>query len=504
MMHNFFIEQALGDAKQLGTEYLEYFSSKNAEQIPKELRDSPPVRGGYRKKAESLFSSGRVVEGMELVLFCAYRLYIFPDVSDKIYFLSLAGSYAISIKNVNLLRYVLLNLIPLSNRGGSAPLQRLIAKGGGVANIIKQSHLKLGTRIELVMLGAHQTISGSIWGRAAVKGVHFYLSALRQVREATGENHVHLLPCKKTSPIASSSKKHDKLPILVTRAMGGIGDILMMTPGLAALKAQYPEREIHFSLAKDLHSVLLGNTDIVITDINANIRYQDDYCSWYNLTECPATRIEALTLPYVCTNRIDAYAAAMGLNPDYIPIKLPRYYITEEERKFAKQFLALHNSQNRSVVGIHLSAADSYKDYADIATVIQALAQNYLVLLFHNQLIAGYDFANVIKVDHHSLREAFALLAECAVCVGPDSAFLHASAALNIPFVAFFGPTSGKIFTKYYPLVTVIEAEESCASRPCWRNQAEPCLQTGCWQSKCLQQIIPGEIVRKLKNILSN
>ena len=37
---------------------------------------------------------------------------------------------------------------------------------------------------------------------------------------------------------------------LITRAMGGIGDLLMMTPGIHALKRKYPRKEIHLAIPK--------------------------------------------------------------------------------------------------------------------------------------------------------------------------------------------------------------------------------------------------------------
>ena len=63
------------------------------------------------------------------------------------------------------------------------------------------------------------------------------------------------------------------------------------------------------------------------------------------------------------------------------------------------------------------------------------------------------------------------------VCV--DSAFLHAAAAFDVPVVAMFGPTDGKLFTRHHRNATVISANETFACAPCWRNEDLPCGLTG-------------------------
>ena len=63
------------------------------------------------------------------------------------------------------------------------------------------------------------------------------------------------------------------------------------------------------------------------------------------------------------------------------------------------------------------------------------------------------------------------------VCV--DSAFLHAAAAFDVPVIALFGPTDGELFTRHHRQATVINANESFACAPCWRNEDLPCSLTG-------------------------
>ena len=59
-----------------------------------------------------------------------------------------------------------------------------------------------------------------------------------------------------------------------------------------------------------------------------------------------------------------------------------------------------------------------------------------------------------------------------------DSGFLHAASAFDVPVVAMFGPTDGKLFTRHHLRATVI-SNESFPCAPCWRNEDLPCQLTG-------------------------
>ena len=60
-----------------------------------------------------------------------------------------------------------------------------------------------------------------------------------------------------------------------------------------------------------------------------------------------------------------------------------------------------------------------------------------------------------------------------------DSAFLHAASAFDVPVIAMFGPTDGKLFTRHHRNATVISANKSFACAPCWRNEDLPAGSPG-------------------------
>ena len=289
--------------------------------------------------------------------------------------------------------------------------------------------------------------------------------------------------------------------ILVSRAMGGIGDILMMTPGLLALSRMRSQARIDFAVPKSFHPVLEGIEGIRLLDINADAIDIRDYDRWVNLTDCPAGRVEGRQSPNVRKNRIEIFAKAMGVSRRQLEATTgyrPFYRIRAEEETAARAFLAASNPGVLPVIGVQPYAADSYRNWPHMEQLVQELSATSLVLVFHHQEFAGFCGPNVIKVVG-PLRESVALLGQCDKLVVVDSSFLHFSAALDKPAVAIFGAISGRLRTKDYPNVTLVApSKEAFPCYPCWRHEHKPCHLTNGRESICLRSIDVGRVTDAL------
>ena len=293
--------------------------------------------------------------------------------------------------------------------------------------------------------------------------------------------------------------------ILITRAMGGIGDLLMMTPGIHALRKKYPKSEINLAIPKRYFSIFEGNDDIKLLDIEGDFFNHLKFNKWYNFTDCPAARKESLTAPKVKKSRIDIFSSALNIN--FISrinmSKKPRFFFTEEELKYSADYWKKSGLNDRIVIGIQLHSDETYRDYPLIEKLVENISKKYFVMLFDGEAINGFEYENVIKIQNLPLRKAFALAHKCDAIIAPDSSFIHFAAAFDIPTIALFGPIDGKVRTKHYPKCTYLSAKEIFGCLPCWRNEMIPCKLTGMRTSECMKKIPVNYVTEILEKKLN-
>jgi ADP-heptose:LPS heptosyltransferase len=289
--------------------------------------------------------------------------------------------------------------------------------------------------------------------------------------------------------------------ILITRAMGGIGDLLMMTPGIHALKKKYPKSEINLAIPKRYFPIFEGNDDVKLLDIEGDFFTHLKFSKWYNFTDCPASRKESITAPRVKKSRVDIFSSALNIN-SLSRIKMskrPRYFLADEEMKYSSEFWNELGLNEKTVIGIQLHSDETYRDYPLMEKLVEKLSKQYTVLLFDNETIEGFEFENVIKIQNLPIRKVFALAHKCNAIVAPDSSFIHFAAAFEIPTIALFGPIDGKVRTKHYPQCTYLSAKDLFGCMPCWRNESTPCKLTGMRTSECMKEIPTVQILKVLE-----
>ncbi len=293
--------------------------------------------------------------------------------------------------------------------------------------------------------------------------------------------------------------------ILITRAMGGIGDLLMMTPGIHALKVKHPNKEINLAIPRRYFPIFENNPDVKLVNIEEDFFVHSTFNKWHNFTDCPAARVESRTAPKVKKNRIEIFAKELGVRGIRLlrMYKRPRIFLSDKEQKFANEFWAKRELLHKKVVGVQLHSDESYRDYPHMQSLVEKLSDSYTVIVFDANPINGFDFENVIKVHSLSLRKIFSLIQKCDAIVAPDSSFVHIAAAFNVPTIAVFGPIDGKLRTKDYPNCRFVDVSEELKCLPCWRNRNIPCQLTGLRNSICMESISVNKIISELKQIVN-
>ena len=267
---------------------------------------------------------------------------------------------------------------------------------------------------------------------------------------------------------------------LATRAMGGIGDLLMMTPGLRALSKERGA-PVRLAVPRKFFAVFENNPHVELLDIDDTPLQEDDDVQWRNLTICPAAAYESTRRPWVRKSRVELFAKGMGVRRRHLArwgdnVEL---FLDSGHGGAAEAFLRTKNLGSRPLVGVQPYSRDSYKDHPGIKSFIEDLATDYDVLVFHHTdagLPSGPGIATTAALP---LALSLALVARLNAMVSCDSAFLHAAGAFDVPVFALFGPTDGALFTRHHRFATVFQNKASFPCSPCWRNEDIPCQVTG-------------------------
>ena len=285
---------------------------------------------------------------------------------------------------------------------------------------------------------------------------------------------------------------------LVTRAMGGIGDFLMMTPALRALRSLGGRPPV-LAIPRRFFPLFAGNDDVELLDIDGDLD-PGAYGEWFNLTDCPAARVESRTAPAVRVNRIELFARGLGVSGRRLKTmdRRPRYVISDAELKWRDRFFRDRGLRGL-VVGVQPHTDEAYRDVPHMREIVEALTREASVLVFGRVPVSNAD-PRLVQAEGLTIREAFALASACDVLLTPDSAFFHLAGALDLPCVGLFGPTDGRVRGHDYPRARILDARGTLACVPCWRNDATACALTGMRPSACLGEIATADVVLAVRD----
>jgi len=90
------------------------------------------------------------------------------------------------------------------------------------------------------------------------------------------------------------------------------------------------------------------------------------------------------------------------------------------------------------------------------------------------------------------LSELIELLRGARVVITNDSGPMHIAAALNIPVIAVFGPTSPALTGPYGKGHVILQSKEACA----------PCFKRKCAEMRCMRGITPEAVIEKAHAVL--
>jgi heptosyltransferase-2 len=337
--------------------------------------------------------------------------------------------------------------------------------------------------------------------------------------------------------------------------LGGIGDLLLATPALRALRDIYPKAFISvlvtpkaYAAIKDL--TYLDGIFIFYLDPCGKIPFSRLFCNLKTLLTLREKRFDMAINMRSIVSKASAFKMKMlfdiirprvrvGRDTEqrgyFFDIKISEedigkkyemdydietikalggyaknrhidFEIKEEDFRKTEQILEKESvSTAEIIIGLHLGGKPSHRwpieNLSEVISVVNRKIKCRFVatgeksdshLADNLQENAGVPIINTC--GKLSLKELGALIKRCNVYISNDTAPMHIAATLNVPLIAIFGPG---YFDRFDPKNTSSNAVTFYKAVGC-----APCNQIDCKSKECFQGILPQEIINALFGLL--
>jgi heptosyltransferase-2 len=265
--------------------------------------------------------------------------------------------------------------------------------------------------------------------------------------------------------------------ICIIRSLGGIGDVLMSTPMLRALKYRWPESRITY--ATDFQYMDGALKDVLLYNpyIDELLQYQAVASKEYDLKTNITSVCVGLEKPGVSVpNRIDLFAEHVGISLEksgYLPV----YIVSDEEKKWAKEKLSRYPRRRSDSPRIGIQVRSSTMSRSWPINMVRELAVRLVnelgaqVVMLDSSHGAGpvevWNMPGLIPLKDYGIRRTAAIIDEMDLIIAPDSGLMHIAGALNKKIVSIWAGTDPAARINHYPNAVSI-AREEYACWPCW------------------------------------
>jgi heptosyltransferase-2 len=331
--------------------------------------------------------------------------------------------------------------------------------------------------------------------------------------------------------------------VLVVR-FSAIGDILLTTPLLRAIRVRYPGARIavltkaqyipllshnpHVSevlgiapdegiraIAKRIHGVQYTH----LLDLHGNLRSHalrrlapgpwHSYAKrWLERALLIITKRDIYGAEVPVAERYFEAAKDLGVEPDGGP---PDFFIGEEaDERAAERLSDLQLGQDRPIVAMAPGAAHATKRWpeaywVDLARRITPTGADVVLLGGPDDAeladrISELAGANVASVaGSFGLQETGAVIRRAEVLISGDTGVMHMATGVGTPVVALFGPTVRQFgFFPYRSSAGVVELDLPC--RPCSAHGTARCPLG---HHRCMKQMVPDLVYARLAKALA-
>ena len=358
---------------------------------------------------------------------------------------------------------------------------------------------------------------------------------------------------------------HKNVKRIVILGAIGIGNLLLFSPCLRALRTAFPEAHIALIILKrGFRELFVDDPDIdeiIVVDykVQNTVRKKIDLIRMLRkkrfdlcITTFPANRMEYNLLPFLAGVRhrvAHRYASGslrkLSFLQNYrIPVDNSLHDLKQNsnllialgisggvENRLSLRVSPEHTAEaegfikrcgfpdNAVIIGIHAGSSTERDmhmkrwDTANFTVLCRRLKNEYNARF----LIFGGPEEELVKreisdalgeaaftVEGKPLLTTAALIGECGFFISNDSGLMHVAVAMETPVAALFGPTDPGRTAPYGPQHRVIRLGLECS--PCWsiRNVGKGKIECIFQENRCLTELTVSDVYEKVSDMLTN
>ena len=183
---------------------------------------------------------------------------------------------------------------------------------------------------------------------------------------------------------------------------------------------------------------------------------------------------------------------------------------SEKDKESAQKFFAQHRIEEKLVVGLHPGSGvqqagfkrwprERFTQLAD--KLIADFGASVIIfggveeMELAEEIKDGMRSEPLIMTGQSTLGETAALIERCSLFISNDSGLLHVACAVDTPSIGIFGPTNPRRTGPYPDLLAVIRKDLACS--PCYEGKP-----IHCDHYECLNLITVDDLIEEVKKRL--
>lgn len=254
--------------------------------------------------------------------------------------------------------------------------------------------------------------------------------------------------------------------VLINRACGGLGDILMHRMMFEDFKRLLPNCELHFSCPRVYHDAVIDHPflDKILDCATASYH---DYIIHYNTTTA-CGRWEIKMAPMAGKHRSDIWADHCGMKLESHNMHIR---ISEEEQAEGRRIIEKHRDRPGKTVVLAPISTMTNKNLSDeviLAVSAELQKRGFYVFGLHIHPVYAMLKNNIPTIHSLKIRNWMSVIHQADYVISVDTSHFHAAGGMYKPTVGVFTFVSGPTYKMYYPTVELVQGPCPLHYRGCY------------------------------------